>query len=279
MNESRPPFYLITGLIIGLGLGLLISLVLIPAQSAEGSPSQLTEEDKAIYRDFAAQAFAVSNDLDRAAARLALLGEENPSNQLAADAQRYLAEGRSLAEAEVLARLASALQNMNSQGSTSGTQEASIPLFTPDPDLATAVPAGDTPTQEDNAPTLVPTNRPTPSPAPTLGAPFALDERLVICEADKEPGLVEVEVQDHNGKPVPGIRIDISWQDGADFFFTGLIPSVDPGYADYTLTSGFEYTLRVGEVGEQVRGLSIPGCTANDGSKYPGSIYLRFTQP
>jgi hypothetical protein len=45
------------------------------------------------------------------------------------------------------------------------------------------------------------------------------------------------------------------------------------------MTTGEEYSLRVGDGGEQVRGVSIPECTNDDGSKYYGSVYLKFMQP
>jgi hypothetical protein len=282
VSQGKPPIYLATGLLLGLGLGVLISVVLFPTRLGEGSPSQLSVEDKRTYREMVAQAFAVDNNLERASARLALLGDEDRGQELAAEAQRMLAEGKPLADAEILARLASALQSLNAPGSPQEVVGTSIPLFTPDPASATqtALPVeGAVPTPAETIPPPVITNQPTPSLAPTLGAPFELKDRLVICEPDREPGLIEIQVDDQGGSPIPGVRIDISWLDGQEYFFTGLIQSVNPGFADFVMTNGVEYSLRVGEGGEQVRGVGIPECTNEDGSKYYGSVYLRFTQP
>ncbi|MHC1782716.1 MAG: hypothetical protein AB9891_08155 [Anaerolineaceae bacterium] len=282
MSQDKPPFYLATGLLLGLGLGVLISVLLFPARMGEGSPSLLSSENKTTYRGMVAQAFAVDNNLERASARLTLLGEEDQGQELAAEAQRMLAEGKPLADAEILARLASALQRLNAPGSTQEAVGTGIPLFTPDPASATqtALPEeGAAPTPAETIPLPVKTSQPTPSPAPTLGAPFELRDRLVICDPEKEPGLIEIQVEDQGGSPVPGVKIDISWLDGQEYFFTGLIQSVSPGFADFTMTAGAEYSLRVGEGGEQVRGVGIPECNNEDGSKYYGSVYLRFTQP
>jgi hypothetical protein len=281
MNENKPPIYLVTGLIIGLGLGLLISVILFPTHSGEGSPSQLSSRDKSIYRGLAAQAFSVDSNLQRASARLALLEDEDPARELAAEAQRMLAEGKPMAEAEVLARLASALQASGSSEIPTGRAPADIPLFTPDPASATRTAVADeetTPVPDETTPPAV-QYQPSPSPAPTLGAPFALTERKIICEPEREAGLIEVQVDDRSRNPVPGVRIDISWIGGQEFFFTGLIPAVNPGFADFSMKPDEEYALRVGDGGEQVRGVSIPECTNDDGSKYYGSVYLKFMQP
>jgi hypothetical protein len=282
VSQGKPPFYLATGLLLGLGLGIMISVVLFPARLGEGSPSQLSGGDKSTYRGMVAQAFAVDNNLERASARLTLLGEEDQGIVLAAEAQRMLAEGKPLADADILARLASALHRLNDAGSPQEAVDTGIPLFTPDPASATqtALPDEDAvPIPTETRPPPVITNQPTPSPAPTLGAPFELKDRLVVCDPDNESGLIEIQVDDQGGNPVSGVKIDISWLDGQEYFFTGLIRSINPGFADFTMSNGVEYSLRVGEGGEQVRGVSIPECTNADGSKYYGSVYLRFTQP
>lgn len=281
MNENKPPVYLLTGLILGLGLGLLVSLLLFPAESGAGAPAQLNSGDKNIYRGMVAQAFSVDSNLQRASARLALLEEENPGQALAAEAQRMLAEGKSMSEAEVLARLASALQAAVSTQIPAVSEVTAIPLFTPDATGAamTAEPdENETPLPADAPPPSI-QFQPTPSPAPTLGAPFILAERKIICEPGRKTGAIEVQVEDSSKKPVPGVRIDISWAAGQDFFFTGLIPSENPGFADFAMTPGEEYSLRVGEGGEQARGVSIPECSDEDGGRNPGSVYLRFMQP
>lgn len=279
MNDSKPPLYLATGLLLGLGLGYLISVILFPAQFLDGAPAQLNIHDRTVYRSIVAQAYAVSNNLERASARLALLGDQNPARELAGDAQRMLAEGKPLADAEILARLASELKKLDSPNAGN-----SLPLFTPEPGQITptqtlAPEAETTQLAQELTPAATSTSRPTPSPAPTLGAPFELKERLIICQPDQEHELIQIQVDNHAGEPVPGVQIDLTWQNGEEYFFTGLIPSVNPGFADYKMASGIEYALRVGDGGEQVRAVQIPECNDTSGEKYPGSVYLRFTQP
>lgn len=279
MNESRPPLYLATGLLLGLGLGYLISVILFPFQLRDGAPSQLNTHDRTVYRGMVAQAYVVSNNLERASARLSLIGDQNPARELAGDAQRMLAEGKPLADAEILARLASDLKKPGSLNS-----DTNLPLFTPEPGQITptqtlAPETESTQLVQELTPAATSTSKPTPSPAPTLGAPFELKERLIICQIDQEHEMIQIQVDNHAGDPVPGVQIDLTWQNGEEYFVTGLIPSVNPGYADYKMTGGIEYALRVGDGGEQVRGLQIPECNDDTGEKYFGSVYLRFTQP
>ena len=59
-------------------------------------------------------------------------------------------------------------------------------------------------------------------------------------------------------------------------FFTGLQPDVDPGYADYLMTEGMTYNLRVGETGQLIQNLSIPRCKDENNQAFAGSIRLEF---
>ncbi len=38
--------------------------------------------------------------------------------------------------------------------------------------------------------------------------------------------LIQVWVTDASGEQMPGMRVDIFWADGSDFFYTGLYPRV-----------------------------------------------------
>jgi hypothetical protein len=92
--------------------------------------------------------------------------------------------------------------------------------------------------------------------------------------------MIEIEVQDSNGKPIPGVRIQISQVNGgSESFYTGLYPEINEGYANYAMTAGMEYALRVGEAGQLVSGLKIPACKTGSSGSAPGSIFLLFQQP
>jgi len=88
--------------------------------------------------------------------------------------------------------------------------------------------------------------------------------------------MLQVEVLDENEEPLFGVKITVSWEGGEDTFFTGLHPEMGPGYADFSMTEGMIYSLRVGDTSKPVTGLFVPSCGANDGSTYPGGIKLIF---
>jgi hypothetical protein len=55
-----------------------------------------------------------------------------------------------------------------------------------------------------------------------------------------------------------------------------LYPEISLGYADYLMTEGMTYNLRVGVGGQLIQNLSIPRCAGDDGSAFAGSIELIF---
>lgn len=113
--ESQPPaekrgaWYLLTGVVLGLVLGLVYAWMLNPVVYRDTAPAGLAEPFKERYRSMIAQTYAATGDLARAARRLDLLEDTDPVYALGAQAQQALAEGQP-AEAHALALLASALQ-------------------------------------------------------------------------------------------------------------------------------------------------------------------------
>lgn len=107
--EKESHWYLLTGLLIGLILGLVYAWLINPVVYAYTQPDTLKDNYKDVYRSTIAQAYAATGNLERAALRLALLGEDDPVFALGAQAQRSLAEGDQ-EKARSLALLASALQ-------------------------------------------------------------------------------------------------------------------------------------------------------------------------
>ncbi len=86
-------------------------------------------------------------------------------------------------------------------------------------------------------------------------------------------------VLDAHGHPLPGIEITVTWNEGADRFFTGLQPEISPGYADYTMTGGTTYSLQVARLGVPVSGLTSPMCSSADNQPYIGGLRLTFAAP
>jgi hypothetical protein len=108
--DKRSPLYLLTGLIIGLLLGLIYAWVINPVIYENSAPASLDEGDKDIYRKTIAQVYAVTGNLERAASRLALLEDPDPILALGSQAQLALAAGND-SDARALALLASVLQS------------------------------------------------------------------------------------------------------------------------------------------------------------------------
>lgn len=111
---KRSPWYLLTGAILGLILGLVYAWLINPVVYESSTPGTLGEVDKDFYRAMIAQVYAATGDLDRASLRLAVLEDPDPVFALGAQAQRALAAGRET-EAHALALLASALQGTPEQ--------------------------------------------------------------------------------------------------------------------------------------------------------------------
>ena len=77
---------------------------------------------------------------------------------------------------------------------------------------------------------------------------------------------------------MPGVRIDIRWDDGEDTFFTGLYPDENPGFANFQMQQGVIYNLQVGGSEAIIRNLSIPPCQKGDAKNSPGGLWLKFSR-
>ena len=292
MNERRGPWYLFTGLLIGVALGLLIAYVISPVEYIDTAPYSLRSDAKENMRGLIALAYKADGDLGRARPRLALLQDASPLQVLADQAQRMLAKNTSPDEARALAQMAADMQ-----GSPAAAPEATLP----GDQAATPTPAPSRPksktsptaTLEIGQVVLTPTHAPTKTRTPvatftprslarasaTPGAPFALKAKTKICNPKQPNSLLQVEVHNAADAPVSGVRVDVTWGGGQDSFFTGLYPLKDPGYADFIMTSGVTYNLQIGEGGELVSKILAPDCKDSDSSTYAGGWMLEFNQP
>ena len=277
-ERRRGQWYLLTGLILGLVVGLLVSWLILPVRYIDTAPDSLTAAGKDQYRSLIALAYAADGNLARAEARLRLLGDADPAQALAAQAQAYLSAGGRDVEARALAVLGADFSSGQASNPARGnTPDASMDVT---PTLLATLPneeAVRTATQRPTAtrtpmPTFTP--RPTKNTQPTLGAPFKLGDSAAVCSEDVVPGLLMVEVYDQQGKPVFGQRVVIIWSGGEEAFYTGLHPKEDAGYADYLMIAGVTYVVRVGDGGELSGEISIPDC---DGQ--PGGWRVEFRQP
>ena len=99
-----------------------------------------------------------------------------------------------------------------------------------------------------------------------------------MCDPTLPEALLQVKITDAAGNPVPGVKIQVTWQGGEDFFFTGLKPELGVGYADFVMTPGVVYAVRLAEGSQAVSNLSVPDCGHPGGSNYWGDWLLTFTQ-
>jgi len=120
-EENRGNLYLVTGIVIGLALGLLFAWVIQPVQYLDTPPDSLKEIYKDQYRAVIASAFEANQDMVRTKARLELLGDEDIYRAVAEQAQRVLADGGTQQEAQALGRLAAALSKTMPKSSPTET--------------------------------------------------------------------------------------------------------------------------------------------------------------
>lgn len=109
-DNQRGPWYLLTGAILGLIVGLIYSWFFQPVEYKETPPSSLRADYKDQYRLMIAIAYSANGDLVRAQERLKLLKDRDMQQALIEQAQRILASEGNLDDARVLSGLASALE-------------------------------------------------------------------------------------------------------------------------------------------------------------------------
>ena len=286
-------------LLAGFGLSLAYSWVISPTRVVDSQPSALRADFKDHYRSAIAAAYAATGDLARAQARLSLLGDSDSIEALNAQAQRMLASGQSFDEADQVVALASALDQdgVDIPTSTPMTQSTDN---TPDAvntanvvitiNAATSTfPASTTevidqltetpPVIETQMTSIAATPRPTRTFIPTAGAPFALTGQESVCDPNLPDGLLQVLVLNSNRRQMPGVEILITWEGGAENFFTGLKPELGNGYADYVMSADITYTLQLRSGSDIASGLTTPTCQTPSGEAFSGGIKLTFEEP
>lgn len=288
--------HFILALLTGLGLGLAYSWFISPVTYVDANPTLLRSDFKDQYRIVIASAYASNQDLARARARLSLLGDINPVDELTAQAQRMLAAGESFENARPLAQLATDLQ----QGFVNQPfTPTAFPTFnTPN------VPLDATPTEsfseqvastEDPAPTALPTllfeqtpftpsfqatlpARATFTPTAGFNTPYLLVGQEPICDPGT-PLLLQFMFMDARRNQIPGVEIIVTWNQGEDRFFTGFKSELGLGYADFLMQAKTIYNIRVVTGGAYIADITAPECTDPNGTSYSGGMVLTFQQP
>ena len=284
MMLKRFPWAWLLALVLGIGLGLAYTWAIAPVQYVDAEPLVLRDDFKDHFRAAIAAAYASNGDLERARARLTLLGDPNPSQVLTAQAQRMLAAGEPSESVQQAAMLAAALQ-----GETVANPPTAIPTNSPEPlgqptDTPKPKPETDLPTVEVEPtstpiPLLTPTSRPTRTSTPTLSAPYQLVGQDTVCDPELAESLLQIVVTNVTRKQISGAEIIITWSGGEEHIFTGLKPELGNGYADYLMTPDVTYSVRMADGGTPASGISAPTCTATDGGTYLGGQLITFQQP
>ena len=308
-REERGSWYLLTGLVIGVVLGLLYAWIISPIEYVDTTPNTLRSDYQDVYRLSIAMAFQTSGDLARAQARLNLMGDEQVALTLAEQAQRHRAAGGTEDEAQALANLAAVLGQAPVPFTASPAPSETLSPTTETPTLTLSPTEADTPTPEFTptatgtitptttlTPTIGPTSTPTQTPratntpaptrtalptrtaTPTLSPPFVLDKQIQVCNPKLQEPQIQIFINDGAGLGVPGVEITITWEQGQERIFTGLKPEIDIGYADFVMTPEVNYTLQVSGGGQIIPDLFTPECE-EDGQRYWGSWRLIFKHP
>ena len=310
MEQNRSNWYLLTGLVVGIVLGLLYAWIVAPIKYVDTTPNTLRSDYRDTYRLSIAMAYQATGDLARAQARLNLLDDEDTALALAEQAQRHRAEGGKADEAQALANLAAVLGQAPVPFTASPPPTETQPPPTETPTLTLSPTETDTPTLEFTptatdtitptatlTPTVGPTGTPTLTPlatntpvptrtplptrtaTPTLSPPFVLDKQIQVCNPKLSEPQIQIFINDGAGLGIPGVEITITWDQGQESIFTGLKPEIDTGYADFVMTPEVTYTLQVSGGGQIIPDLFTPECEGGDGGRYWGSWRLIFKHP
>jgi hypothetical protein len=274
-SEERGPWYLLTGLIIGIILGIVYTRYLRPVEYIDTSPALLRRDFKDQYRFLIAAAYTANGDLVRARARLELLKDPDVFRALSEQAQRTLAENGSSIEARSLGLLAIALGQAPPGPVLAVTQAAQTP--TSASSLATPVDLiAPSPAAPDNSAftTTVPIEN---SPSPE--GPFTLLNQEKKCDQNLLAPLIQIQVTNKSDQPVSGVLVIVTWTGGEERFYTGLKPEQGLGYADYTLDPALVYSLKVGTGGEPVADFTAAECEGAGGDRFWGAWLFTFVQP
>ena len=287
-ERRQPPYYLLTGLLLGLVIGFVVTMVVFPVQYTNVPPETLNINDKDQYRLMIAMAFQANQDLGRASARLGLLRDDDIAGQLIQQSRR----SQLRSDAQVLLNLAQAIQNpyvqpVLNQNPTEFTTSETNSIAITSTITATVLPEEENNNSQDIRTATPQPARPQPTTiiksSPTALAmssiPFQLSEKQTICNPTYQESLIQVEVFNRNGDPIPNSRITVYWSNGQDSFYTGYFPEISAGYADFNMSPPTIYSVRVGEIGELVTNLSAPECKNDADNSYWGSLYLRFDEP
>jgi len=236
---------LAAGLVLGMLVGLAYAWLISPVEYSGTTPACLPPAGKQDMISLIASAYAATGDLEQAAVRLARL--DLPDIPSALEAYNAPETGDESIRSQAVQRLALAL----------------FPAPTP---TALNVILSDNPAPESMY--LARTEQP--------GMNVVTQQRL--CDPAADVPQIRFRISDYDGNPLPGIRIQVSWDSGYNRLYTGFKPEAGSGYADFSMNEGEVYSVRIDGLAEQINDLAIEDCYNETGQRYPGSLLLALEQ-
>jgi hypothetical protein len=253
--------------IIGAGIGLGISWGILPVKMINTAPVTLRQEDKDRYRVLIAEDFLTTRDRARAESRLDLLAEQDALFTITDQIDRNAWAGGAQRDALVALQVALA-------GSTAS--QPSTPASSPLPMHVTV-------STPEELITLTATLSPASTPIKTLTPlmtsnpeAFIVLSRTPVCDAAQDPPMLQVNVVDSVGKPLRGVVLIISSVEGSERIITGLKPDAGAGSADFIMSEGIIYIIKIENTSGSSETLTTAQCTSSSGTSFPGGWKLQI---
>ncbi len=256
--------WLLLSLVIGLAGGLYYAWVVDPVIFTDASPARFNDRYREEYIILVSQSYAVNENWPLAQQRLAALDD----TQIAQTVNDLLETAvRQQRPAPLLEQLAVVARQLGAEGQAIALFAPTLPAANLQPTPTSAVVTTPTSTPP---PAATATDTPIPTPTGTATRPatatpqpnYRLTEQTRLCDDNETINQIEVIVLDAFLNDLPGIEVEVSWQNGSDRFFTGFKPENGRGYADFEMSPDVSYTVRLPDGSPEVSGLRLEECAS-----------------
>lgn len=266
--------WLLLGLVFGLIGGLYYAWIIDPVVFTNASPARFSDRYREEYIILVSQSYAVNENWPLAQQRLAALDDPNIAETVNSLLETAVRQQR---PAPLLEQLAVVARQLGAEGQAIALFAPTLPAANVQPTPTSAFVTTPTATF---TPSATPTSTPTPSPTGTATRPatatpqpnYRLNEQTRLCSEDSAISRIEIVVLDAFLNDLPGVEIEVSWQNGRDRFYTGFKPENGRGYADFEMSPDIAYTVRLPDGSPEVSGLRLEECD----SGFSGGWRLTF---
>jgi hypothetical protein len=265
--------WLLLGLVVGLIGGLYYAWVIDPVVFTNASPARFSGRYQEEYIILVSQSYAVDDNWPLAQQRLAALDDPEIAETVNSLLETAVRQQR---PAPLLEQLAVVARQLGAAGQAIALFAPTLPATgsQPTPTAAIVTTPTRTATPVNTPPTPTATVSPTATrPATVTPQPnYRLTEQTRLCAEDEPVTRIEIVVLDAFLNDMPGIEVEVRWQNGRDKFFTGFKPENGRGYADFEMSPDISYTVRLPDGSPEVSGLRLESCA----SGLPGGWQLTF---